>query len=88
MDANTIAGKIEDMVRHSKSSYEKWQIGVTDDPARRRTEHKNAGHNTEWWHDWNADSEEAARSVERHFLNKGMKGGSGGPGRADYVYVL
>ena len=61
-----------------------WTIGVTDDPARRRTEHGNPSH----WHQWDADTETAARNVERYFIAKGMKGAPGGGGRADYVYIF
>lgn len=88
MDANSIASRIEALVQHRNRPYGEWTIGVTDNPARRRSEHENARGKAEWWSEWNADSEQAARSVEQHFLNKGMKGGAGGPGRADYVYVL
>ncbi len=64
-------------------TYSVWTIGVTDNPARRRGEHGNP--NT--WRHWDADTETAARNVETYFLAKGMKGGGGGPGRADYVYI-
>ena len=64
--------------------YSLWTIGVTDDPVRRRSEHGNPNN----WHQWNADTETDARNVERYFLDKGMKGGTGGIGRADYVYIF
>ena len=64
--------------------YSAWTIGVTDDPARRRGEHSNPGA----WRAWDADTEQAARNVEAHFIAKGMKGGTGGAGRADYVYMF
>lgn len=66
------------------TDYTIWTIGVTDDPSRRRAEHGNPTH----WHQWDADTEQAARNVEAHFLAKGMKGGPGGLGRADYVYIF
>lgn len=65
-------------------SYSNWTIGVTDDPTRRRSEHGNPS----IWHQWDADTETVARNVEKYFLDKGMKGGSGGSGRADYVYIF
>lgn len=52
------------------------------------------GHYPAWtinpsvWHQWNANTETAARNVERYFLDKGMKGGGGGSGSADYVYIF
>jgi len=61
-----------------------WTIGVTDDPVRRKSEHGNPSH----WHQWDADTETAARNVETYFQNKGMKGSPGGLGRADYVYIF
>ena len=66
------------------SNYSLWTIGVTDNLARRRSEHGNSAS----WHQWDADTEEAARNVERYFLDKGMKGSGGGLGRADYVYIF
>jgi len=64
--------------------YSAWTVGVTDNPGRRRAEHGDPNA----WHCWDADSETVARNVENYFLDKGMKGGSGGQGRADYVYIF
>lgn len=66
------------------SSYSAWTIGVTDDPVRRKTEHGSPQN----WYQWDADTERIARDVEAYFIAKGMKGGTGGPGRADYVYIF
>lgn len=76
----TIKAAIEGIV----SDYSVWTIGVTDDPARRRREHDNP----KVWHDWDADTEQAARNVEAYFIAKGMKGDTGGGGTADYVYIF
>lgn len=76
-----IKSAIEGIVR---GGYSAWTIGVTDDPARRKTDHGNPQH----WHQWNADTEIAARNVEKYFLDKDMKGAPGGAGRADYVYIF
>ena len=67
-----------------KKDYSIWTIGVTDDPTRRKAEHGSP----KYWMQWNADSETAARNVEKYFLGKGMKGGTGGSGKADYVYIF
>ena len=64
--------------------YPAWTVGITDDPDRRRQEH---GNPSGWYH-WNADSEQVARNVEGYFLKKGMRGGSGGSGIANYVYIF
>lgn len=66
------------------ANYPEWTIGVTDDPTRRKEEHGDPDD----WHHWDADSEEEARNVESHFIEMGMKGGTGGQGKANYVYIF
>ena len=34
--------------------------------------------NVTYWVNWTADSLSDAQDIERHFINKGMKGGTGG----------
>ncbi len=75
---------IKAAIKKIVTSYSIWTIGVTDDPVRRKSEHGNPQH----WHQWDADTETAARNVEKYFLDKGMKGAPGGAGRADYVYIF
>jgi len=80
-----IKAAIEKRVNSAKTKdYSIWTIGVTDDANRRKGEHGNP----KYWKQWNPDSETAARNVEKFFLNKGMKGGTGGPGKANYVYIF
>lgn len=80
-----IKAAIEERVKSTESEkYSIWTVGVTDDPKRRKTEHGDPV----YWKQWNADSETAARNVETHFLDKGMKGSGGGGGKADYVYIF
>ena len=76
----SIKAAIENVV----TTYSIWTIGVTNDPDRRKGEHSDTGA----WRHWNADTEQAARNVEAFFIGKGMKGGTGGGGRADYVYIF
>ena len=64
--------------------YSVWTVGVTDNPTRRRGEHGNPN----VWYQWNADTEQIARNVEAYFIAKGMNGGPGGAGRANYVYIF
>ncbi len=73
-----------------KTDYNIWTIGITDDPVRRKSEHDvpHQGKITMYWKDWKADTEAIARSVEKHFLDKGMKGGTGGGEHPTYVYVF
>ena len=77
---STMKVAIERTVNH----HSLWTIGVTDEPNRRRREHDNP----RVWYHWDADSEQVARDVEAFFLGKGMKGGTGGGGWADYVYIF
>ncbi len=71
------------------TTFSHWTIGITDDPTRRKSEHDSKGEDTKYWRDWKADSETIARNVESYFLNKGMKGGTGGDvGHPTYVYIF
>jgi len=74
------------------SNYSIWRIGLTNDLAERKrywkdTETQDIIH----WKDWTADSLSDAQDIERHFVNKGLKGGTGGDLSAYktvYVYVF
>lgn len=70
------------------TEYSIWTIGITDDPKRRRDEHEAEGETIAYWSDWKADTETITRNVEAHFLDKGMKGGTGGGEHPTYVYVF
>ena len=74
----------EAIQRAASNNYPAWTIGITDLPTRRRMEHGNPGS----WLQWDADTERIARNVEALFIARGMKGGTGGAGRADYVYIF
>ena len=66
-----------------------WTIGITTNPARRKEEHERDGNVN--WYVWEADSLSVARDVEKHFLDKGMKGGEGGDiddRKTVYVYIF
>lgn len=65
-----------------------WTIGITDDPSRRKSEHEAEGKDVKYWRDWKADTETVARNVEAYFIDKGMKGSTGGGERPTYVYVF
>ena len=66
------------------TGYSSWTIGITDDPNRRNREHNNPKR----WHHWRADTEAIARRVEKHFIDKGMKGDIGGGESPNYVYIF
>lgn len=61
-----------------------WTIGITADPDRRKSEHGNPTR----WHQWKADSETIARDIEKHFIDKGMKGDTGGGFYPTWVYIF
>jgi hypothetical protein len=74
--------------KKGSSTYDIWYIGITDDCARRKGEHEGEGKSCTYWSDWKADSEAIARSVEAFFLDKGMKGGTGGGTHPTFVYMF
>lgn len=69
-----------------------WRVGLTHD----LTERKSYWGNTEnqsiaFWSNWTADSLSDAQAIEATFIEKGMKGGTGGNLSANktvYVYVF
>jgi len=89
MNESEIIQAIEKRVMSTESKkYSIWTIGITDDTERRKVEHDNAGDDTKYWMDWKADTETIARNVEKYFLAKGMKGGTGGGEHPTYVYIF
>jgi hypothetical protein len=71
-------------IEYIMGTYAHWTIGITADPERRRQEHGNPSA----WHHWDAGLESAARRIEKHFLDKGMKGDTDGGYALHYVYVF
>ena len=69
-----------------------YRIGLTHDlDERKRYWRDTENQNVKYWSDWQADSLSDAQDIERHFINKGMKGGTGGDLSAYktvYVYVF
>ncbi len=89
MKDKEIVAAIEDRVMSAKTKdYSIWTIGITDDPDRRKSEHESDGENTKHWKQWRADTAAIARDVEKHLIDKGMKGGPGGRGSPNYVYIF
>lgn len=74
------------------TAYNIWRIGLTHDPADRKTYWaETEKQSTTYWSQWQADSLSDAQDIESHFINKGMKGGTGGDlsaRRTVYVYVF
>jgi hypothetical protein len=74
------------------SHYGLWRIGLTHDLAERKRYWKDTENlSVDYWSDWTADSVSDAQDTESHFINKGMKGGTGGDlstSKTVYVYVF
>jgi hypothetical protein len=61
------------------TSYSLYRIGLTHDLAERKAYWRDAKTATaKFWSDWKTDSLSDAQDIERHFINKGMQGGTGG----------
>jgi hypothetical protein len=63
--------------------YDFWYVGITEHPTRRKGEHGNP----EKWRAWRTSDSKTARAIEKHFINKGMTGDTGGGKEPLYVYV-
>ena len=79
-DVNAHLGK------STKQYYGDFYIGITNDIDRRLFGEHNVPRNGHWRIHRKANNDTHARNVEKHFLNEGMKGGTGGGG-TDCVYV-
>jgi hypothetical protein len=72
------------------TQYGIWRIGFTHDLADRKQYWKDK-ESVAYWSRWTADSLSDAQDIESHFINKSMKGGTGGDLSARktvYVYVF
>lgn len=81
---------IERIDEHLKNSgrryYSDFYIGITNDPECRLFDEHKVKKDGMWWIYSKADNIETARTVERYYLDKGMRGGDGG-GDDTSVYV-
>ena len=83
---------VADIQRHvadaggGAEDYAKWYCGISADPTDRLFRDHRVSREEEWWIYRKADSTQDARETERHLLDQGFQGGSGG-GDAGAVYV-
>ena len=75
---------------HTGTSFSAWRIGITEDWGKRKEEWKGNGEDISHWHCWEAESSTDAKDLESYYLDKKMKGGSGGQitSRTVYVYIF
>ena len=96
MRAGTRAGQVENMpseddiikdIEHMVAiagPYSVWTIGITADPGRRQR-HRDSPH---LWNDWYAETEMAAKRIESHFTDEGMKTDASEDKYSAYVYIF
>lgn len=68
------------------TNYKAYYIGITNDIDRRLFREHNVSKIYDWWIFRQAINKEHAQAVEEHFLEKGMKGDTGG-GTNDSTWV-
>lgn len=76
----------EHLEKSSATNYSDFYIGITNDVERRLFNEHNVPRENHWRIHDKAVSKASAQKVEEHFLDKGMKGDTGG-GTDDSVYV-
>jgi hypothetical protein len=64
--------------------YSNWYVGITSNPDVRLV---NGHGDPEIYAYWPVEHHEHAREIERHFLDEGMLGDTGGGFRPKYVYI-
>lgn len=86
--AQQIANDIDAHLAKSNAKYfSNFYIGITNDIERRLFGEHNVPKKGHWFIYREATNDEHARSVEKHYLDKGMKGGDGGGDNSStYVY--
>jgi hypothetical protein len=78
---------IEEIDRRTHADPANWTIGITYDEEKRRGEHKTDGKDVKHWQAWKARSQADAQEIEKHFLEKKLKGGTGGDQKEGTVFV-
>lgn len=82
-----IADINEHLQKSTKKYYSDFYIGITNDIERRLFAEHKVSRQYGWWIYREADSKTVAQAVEEYFLDKGMKGDTGGgDNRSFFVY--
>ena len=73
--------------KSGKRYYSEFYIGISKDASKRMFEDHHVDKEHSWWIYRTADSSAIAREVEKHYLDLGMRGGTGGGDeKANMVY--
>lgn len=72
--------------KSQKEFYSDFYVGITNDVERRLFTEHNVPENEHWWIYRDAIDKSTAQRVEEYYLDKGMKGDTGG-GTDDSTYV-
>lgn len=72
--------------KSGRQYYREFYCGITDNIERRLFEEHNVSRDSGFWIYGPADNIEVAREVERHYLDLGMQGNTGG-GNEDSIWV-
>jgi hypothetical protein len=78
---------IQDIDRITHADPASYTIGITYDEEKRKGEHKASGKDVKQWQAWKAKTQEDAQEIEKHFLAKRLKGGTGGDQKESTVFV-
>ncbi|MBQ2376083.1 MAG: hypothetical protein II298_05370 [Bacteroidales bacterium] len=81
----------EHLEKSGKRYYSEFYIGVSQDAVKRLFEEHHVDKENSWWIYTTAKSSEEAREVEKHYLDLGMRGGTGGgdnKSKMVYCYVV
>lgn len=68
----------EHLQRSGKRYYSDFYVGVSKDAQKRLFEEHHVDKDHSWWIFRTAETSEDARNVEKHFIDLGMRGGTGG----------
>ena len=83
--AGGLAGRIiKEIDGVVKGDHARWRVGIAKDPERRR---KELGEPSTW-RAWDAGTEDQARAIEWHFLDRRMRSDPGGGAGSRHVYVF
>jgi len=85
-DKNFVINQFEPCIfNEANESYNNFYVGITDDVQRRLKEHNVTN---EKYCSEKCEDHETARAVEKHYIEKGTKGGDGGGDETTiYAYV-